>query len=109
MMLRGPFLPEAVGNVAGLDELAAGRSSVAALAAYDAAFILEMVPPPDSNSDYWAELAERFEEAATRLEDPDPRALAIDHARAAAETARALREQPTADPNARGQGEDEAE
>jgi len=93
MMLRGPFLPDSVGNLAKLDELAKSRQPVGAWAAYDAALILEMVPPHEADPRFWNGLAGRFQGAAARLLDPAQRRSAQAHAQAAAETAQALQEQ----------------
>lgn len=90
MMLKGPFLPGGVGNVADLDAIAASKSPFAGLAAWDAAYILGMVPPTGADVAFWKDLGKRYRRAATLLPDKRQRALALDRARGAEDTAKAI-------------------
>ena len=92
MMLRGPFLPAGVGNVSGLDTIARSKSPFAGMAAFDAAFILQLVPPVDPDPAFWDDLGKRYERAAKLLTDADRKARAQEQAAAARDTAQALRE-----------------
>ncbi len=90
MMLRGPFLPGGVGNVADLDRIAGSKSPNAGLAAWDAAYILAMVPPTDADVGFWKDLGKRYRKAAKLLVDKKQRKLALDRAKAADDTAKAI-------------------
>jgi hypothetical protein len=90
MMLRGPFLPAPVGNVARLDALARSNSPLASLAAYNAAYILQLVPPAEPDPAFWEDLAQRYGRAAARLRDPKQRSAAREREQAARQTAEAL-------------------
>jgi len=89
MMLRGPRLPPGVGNVALLDQLAASKGPLSALAAYNAAYLLELVPPA-GDPKFWLDLERRYRESAQALDDPDAKARALGSARAAHDTASSL-------------------
>lgn len=91
MMVRGPLLPEGVGNVADLDAMARSRSPLAGLAAYDAGYLLQLVPPTEPDAKFWRSVAERYEKAARLLEDPARKREATERAKAARATAAALR------------------
>jgi hypothetical protein len=91
MMLRGPFLPAGVGNVAELDALAKAAGPVNGMAAYDAAYILQLAPPRDADAGFWKDVAARFRRAAQLLADARAKAAAAERAKAADDTARALR------------------
>jgi len=92
MMLRGPFLPAGVGNVKGLDSIARSKSPFAGLAAFDAAFILQLVPPVDPDPAFWKDLSKRYERAAKLLPDAERKARAQEQASAARDTAKAIGE-----------------
>jgi hypothetical protein len=98
MMARGPLLPRGVGDVTALDALANSGSTAAPWAGYDAAFLLEMVPPTEPNPAFWDDLATRFRKAGAGLSDPAHRAAAAEHAQAASDTAKALRAQAAKTP-----------
>jgi len=91
MMVRGPLLPEGVGNVADLDAIARSKSPLAAMASYDAAYLLQLVPPQTPSAPFWRSVAERYEYAAPLLEDPAYRREASDRAKAARQIAATLR------------------
>ncbi len=90
MMLRGPFLPAGVGNVKELDALAKAGGPIGGMAAYDAAFILQLVPPRTADAAFWKDVATRFRRAAQLLPDPAAKRSAGERAKAADDTARAL-------------------
>jgi hypothetical protein len=91
MMLKGPFLPAGVGNVAELDGVAKGGGAVAGMAAYDAAFILQLVPPRDADKRFWRDVATRYRRAAKLLTDAEQRRRAEERAKGADEIAAAIR------------------
>ncbi len=100
VLLRGPLLPSATGQVRELDQLATQRSDSAPLAAFDAAYLLSLVPP-QNDPKFWDDLAKRFEKAARALRAPAQKKLAQDLGRAAKDTAKALQGShsvPTAHP-----------
>jgi hypothetical protein len=90
MMLRGP-MPQGIGNVSELDALGRTRGEIAGMAAYDAAFIRELVPPAAKDPGFFRDLAVRYGRAATLLTAPAEQKLARDRAEAATATARAVR------------------
>lgn len=90
MMLRGPRLPPGVGNVAALDRLARAKGPLAAYAAFNAAYLLELVPPAGDPA-FWLDLERRYLEAARALDDSEAKARALSSARAARDTALATR------------------
>jgi len=85
------LLPEGVGNVADLDAIARSKSPLAAMASYDAAYLLQLVPPQTPSAPFWRSVAERYEYAAPLLEDPAYRREASDRAKAARQIAATLR------------------
>jgi hypothetical protein len=89
MMLSGPVVEE-LGNTAELEALASIRDSVAGMAIYDAAFIKELAASASSNTQFFGDLASRYARAARTLTDPTQRKLALDRAKATAETAKKL-------------------
>jgi len=92
MMLKGPFLPGGVGDIAALDRLSHSKSPLAGMAAFDAAYILQLVAPAKADSGYWKDLAKRYAAAARQLKGK-PRARALDRAKAAKTTVKAIRKQ----------------
>jgi len=91
MMVRGPLLPEGVGNVADLDAMASSKSPLAGLAAYDAGYLLQLVPPTEPDAAFWRSVAQRYERASRLLQDPNQKREAKERAKAARDTATALR------------------
>ncbi len=91
MMLGGPLLPPGFGNVEALDVLSREPSSVAHLAAYNAATILAFLPPQTHVKQFWKGIAQRYEFAAAHSTDPAFTADAKRRARSAKQTARAVR------------------
>lgn len=66
MIARGPRFADALGNLGPLDALASSSSYLAGHAAYDAAYLRELVAPEESAA-YWQDLAERYTAAAGKL------------------------------------------
>ena len=97
VLLHGPLLPSGTGQVTELDRLAAQKLATSPLAAFDAAYLLGLVPP-QNDPKFWAQLAERFAKAARSLNQPDQKKRALDFANAARDTAKALRESHVATP-----------
>ncbi len=91
MMVRGPLLPEGVGNVADLDAMAQSKIALAGEASYNAAYLLQLVPPTQPDAGFWRSVAQRYERAARLLDDEDQKREARERARAARDTAKALR------------------
>src|SRR5450432_133652 len=90
LLLRGAVLPSSTAEVEGLDHLAAEASPSAPLAAFDAAYLLGLVPP-QNDPNFWDDLAKRFEKAARGLRLSAQKKLAHDLGSAAKDTAKALR------------------
>lgn len=88
MMARGSA-PVPASSVAALDALAQGQGPWAPAAAFDAAYILELWPPPGDPT-FWQALARRYAQAEVRLPDPGDKARAKDLASAARATAKSL-------------------
>lgn len=91
MMLRGPLLPEGVGNVADLDAMARSKSPLAGLAAFDAGYLLQLVPPTEPDAKFWRSVAQRYDRAARLLPDEADKREARERAQAARDIAAALR------------------
>jgi hypothetical protein len=91
MMLGGPLLPQGVGDVHELDELGKGKGELAAMANYDAAYVLAFLPPTDKVKEFWRGIAERYDRAARLTKDADFKKDARERANAARETARAVK------------------
>jgi hypothetical protein len=90
LILRGPQLPTGALQVTELDRLAAEKTNPnAALAAFDAAYLLGLAPP-QNDARFWEALAQRYDSAARALKDPAQKRLARDSGSAAKDTARAL-------------------
>jgi hypothetical protein len=91
LLLRGPLLPSATGRVSELDQLAALKNDSAPLAAFDAAYLLGLVPT-QNDPKFWDDLSRRFDKAARALHTPEHKKLAADLGAAAKDTAKALRD-----------------
>jgi hypothetical protein len=90
LILRGPQLPNGAVQVAELDRLANEKKNPsAALAAFDAAYLLGLAPPAN-DAKFWDDLAKRYEAASRTLKDPAQKKLAHESSTAAKDTARAL-------------------
>jgi hypothetical protein len=87
------MLPTSLAQVADLDKIAASRSPFAPLAAFDAAFLLSLVPPQDDPK-FWTDIAQRFRKVAPRLSDPEQKQLAQRLADSAAQTAKVVNKKP---------------
>lgn len=90
LMLRGPLLPEGMGNVTLLDQLGHGKSPAAGFALFNAAHILSILPQKSPNPAYWTDIATRFERAARLLVDPQHQRIAKSRAEDARATAEAV-------------------
>lgn len=97
VLLRGPLLPSATGQVAELDELSNKKDDAAPLATFDAAYLLSLVPPQDDPK-FWDDLSKRFDKASRTLRPPEQKKLAKDLAAGAKDTAKALRDKHPAHP-----------
>ena len=98
LVLQGIQTPIGSAQVAELDHLAAEKGNPnAALAAFDAAYLLELTPPPN-DAKFWDGLAQRFDKAAAALRDPAAKKRAREASSAARDTAKALRKAPTTKP-----------
>ena len=98
LLHKGPFLPSA-DDVGDLDAEAGRQGRFAGRAAFDAAYLLELAPPPDDAA-FWDRIAARYGQAATSLkregtakETAELVKAANDSARAARDTAASLRKQ----------------
>ncbi|HKO46284.1 MAG TPA: hypothetical protein VJV79_01090 [Polyangiaceae bacterium] len=90
LLLRGPQLPTGAVQVTELDRLAAEKGNPSApLAAFDAAYLLGLVPP-QNDPKFWQMLAKRFEAAARALQNPAQKRVAQESSRAAKDTEKAL-------------------
>ncbi len=90
LLLRGPYLPKEAVQVAELDRLASQKTAVAGYAAFDAAFLIGLVPSRDAPK-FWDDLAKRYDAASRALRDPLQKKNAHEAASAAKDTAKALR------------------
>jgi hypothetical protein len=100
LLLGGPVLPAGTGQVAELDRLASEKNNPSApLAAFDAAYLRSLVPPPNDPK-FWDDLGKRFAAAERGLRDPDQKKRAHDASAAAKDTEKALHsaENPAAAP-----------
>jgi hypothetical protein len=95
LLLRAAFLPGGGGQIAELDRLAFQKDELAPLAAFDAAYLLGMIPP-QNDPKFWDALGKRFERAARSLRSASQKTVARDFGRAAKDTAKALRAAPAA-------------
>jgi hypothetical protein len=90
VLLHGPLLPSATGQVSELDKLATQKVDTAPLAAFDAAYLLSLVPP-QNDPKFWDDLGKRFEKATHLLHSAEQKKLAKDLGDAAKDTAKTLR------------------
>lgn len=90
LLLRGPQLPTGTAQVAELDRLGSQKGPLAPLAAFDAAYLLGLVPP-QNDPKFWEALAKRFDIASRKLSDAIQRKNARDLGAAAKDTAKAVR------------------
>jgi len=97
VLLHGPLLPNATREVGELDQLAAQKSEVSALAAFDAAYLLSLAPPQNEPK-FWDDLGARFAKAARSLRTPEQKRHASELSQAARDTAKALRKPPPPPP-----------
>jgi hypothetical protein len=90
MIVGGPLLPLGVGNVEQLDQLSAEPDDLGGMSAYDAAYVLALLPPLKEPKRFWKGIGDRFELAAKKLTDVRHRDLATEAARSARQTAAAV-------------------
>jgi hypothetical protein len=90
MILKGPLLPEGANNVAELDALSKEPGPISGMAAYDAAYLLALLPPQKDVKKFWADIAARYELAAKKMQDKPWIEEARARAKAARETSRAV-------------------
>ncbi len=90
MIVGGPLLPGGVGDVRVLDALSKEPGQLGGLAAYDAAYVLALLPPIDEPRRFWNGIAARYDLAAKKLEDRDLAASAKAAAKNARQTAAAI-------------------
>jgi len=90
LLLRGPLLPSGAAQIQKLDALASSKNPHAALAEFDAAYLLSLVPP-QNDPKFWDQLSARFARAARSLKAPADKKSAQDLAAAAKDTAKSLR------------------
>ena len=93
MMRRAPLTSLGMGKVAALDAVATRQppTTHAGAAAFDAAVIRNVSAPQNADAGYWKDVSRRFRAAAKLLTDTQLRATAEDRARAADETAQAIK------------------
>jgi hypothetical protein len=97
MIVGGPHLPAAVGQVAALDKVGKDNRSLEGYAAFDAAFLMELARPPSADAKYFEDVAARYAIAEKRL-PPEHRAGARERRKAAKDTAAAVAKSPAAAP-----------
>jgi hypothetical protein len=92
LVRKAPLTSLGLGPTAALDALARGKpaTAYAGMAAFDAALIKQIAAPQGADAAYFKDVADRFHAAAALLGNPAQKALAEEHASAAAATAAAL-------------------
>lgn len=91
LMLTGPMLPDSMGRIAQLQQLAKENSEIGGLAAYDAAHLMTVIPMREPNAAHWEKAAQSFDVAASKLKDPKLKSLAKARAEDARATAQTIR------------------
>lgn len=91
MMLAGPHLPAALGEVGPLDRVAKQQRSLAGHAELDAALLLELARPANADARYFEAIAARYAAAEKKL-PPELRSRATERKQAALDTAKAIGE-----------------
>lgn len=92
MLAKGPRFAEALGNLVMLDALAERGNELGGRAAFNAAYLRELIAPPGS-PEYWSGLSKRYRQAATKLKGNEQK-LAQDRAKACQDLERFLRQGP---------------
>ncbi len=92
LMAKGPP-PTGTGSLADLETLQKAKGRLAGLAAFDAAYVLELTPRRDDPK-FWEDVGGRYDAAAKLLADPAHKKRAADYAGAARATAKALVPKP---------------
>ncbi|HSC86595.1 MAG TPA: hypothetical protein VLC09_04965, partial [Polyangiaceae bacterium] len=88
LIAKGPRFADALGNLSLLDGLALGAGVPAGRAAYDAAFLRELIAEP-GNTATWRDLSARYQRASQLLRGPEQKA-AKERQAAAQATSRAV-------------------
>jgi hypothetical protein len=92
MMRKAPLVRGGEADVRALDALAAKPGfSYAGFAAFDAALIRQVFAPQGAPATYFQDLARRYRDAAGKLTDARQKAVAVERASAAEQTAVAIR------------------
>jgi len=91
LMLTGPMLPDSMGKIEKLQQLAKEKSVIGGLAAYDAAHLMTVIPQREPNPEHWEKAARAFDLAASKLHDEKQIALAKARAYDARATAQQIR------------------
>lgn len=89
MIAKGPRFADSLGNLAMLDGLAQESSELGGRAAFNAAYLRELVAP-EGAPDYWADLGARYLHAATNLKGKEA-SIARHRGNACLEIAQVLR------------------
>lgn len=89
MIANGPRFADALGNLVMLDGLAERPGALGGRAGFDAAYLRELVAP-EGAPDYWADLAQRYSNAAAKLSGTDAK-IARDRGNACRAIERELR------------------
>lgn len=89
MIAKGPRFADSLGNLALLDGLAAEKSELGGRAAFNAAYLRELVAPEGAPA-YWADLGSRYLSAAKQLKGDDAK-RSRERGNACLEIERALR------------------
>lgn len=92
LIAKGPRFADALGNFAQLDAVARSKSPHAGRAAYDGAYLRELVAEPGA-ADTWRDLGARYQQAALKLSGAD-RKRAQERSQAALATEKAIRKTP---------------
>ncbi len=98
LMLKGPLLPEGMGNLQALEQLARERTATGALAEFDAAHLLSILPQMQGQRARWLDIAARFERAAKTLPEREQQVRALSRAEDAEATAAELSEDSSLTP-----------
>ncbi len=88
LIRKGPRFADALGNLEALDAVAGSKNRWAGAAAFNAAYLRELVAPP-GDAAYWRTLEKRYQDAARHLTGTE-RKEATTRANAARDTARSI-------------------
>ncbi len=91
MISQGPRFAQQLGNLVILDGLAEKKNEVGGRAAFNAAYLRELIAPSGAPN-YWTDLSARYSNASKHLLSPEKR-LARERAQACSDIARTLKKQ----------------